>query len=782
MFLYGRMRALLPLVAFAMLPGAIAAFPDCTNGPLANNTVCNTSANFVDRAQALVAQFTLAEMIANTGYQTPGVSRLGLPAYTWWSEALHGVAGSPGVSFTAAGTNFSFATSFPAPILLSAAFDDQLINDVATVISTEARAFNNFGHAGLSFFTPNINPFKDPRWGRGQETPGEDPFHIGRYTYSLVTGLQGGLGSQLNGANGQYLKIIADCKHYAAYDMENWEGNSRMAFNAIVSIQDLAEFYSPSFQTCVRDAEVASIMCSYNSVNGIPSCASAYLMQNITRDYFGLGNDQWITSDCDAIANIQNPHNFTSSLANASALGILAGTDIDCGSTYSNNLQTALNQNLLQESDIVQAMVRRYGSLVRLGYFDSPTTQPYRQLDFSAVNTPSSQQLALTAAVEAITLLKNDGILPLKNSSATVALIGPWANATTQMQSNYQGTAPFLISPLAAFQNAGFKVNFASGTTITGTSTSGFSAALTAARSANVIVFVGGIDTSVEAEGGDRTSIAWPGNQLQLIGELAAVGKPFIVLQMGGGQVDSSQIKANASVNALVWGGYPGQSGGTAIVDILTGKQAPAGRLPITQYPANYVNQVPMTDMTVRPSSTNPGRTYKWYTGESVFPFGFGLHYTKFSVSWSRSPKSSYNIQDLIAAAASSSSAHTDLALLDSAFQLTVRNTGTVTSDYVALLFSNTTAGPSPAPIKELVGYTRVKAIAAGQSATAQLSVTLGSIARVDVNGNSVLYPGSYTVWVDTDVNGQGLAATSFELTGNQQTINEWPQPGPNFS
>ena len=181
--------------------------------------------------------------------------------------------------------------------------------------------------------------------------------------------------------------------------------------------------------------------------------------------------------------------------------------------------------------------------------------------------------------------------------------------------------------------------------------------------------------------------------------------------------------------------------------------------------------------MTLRPSSTNPGRTYKWYTGESVFPFGFGLHYTSFSLSWSRAPKKSYNIQSLVVAAGSSHAAHTDLALLDSTFELTVRNTGSVTSDYVALLFSNTTAGPTPTPIKQLVSYTRVKSIAAGHSMTAQLNVTLGSIARVDENGNSVLYPGSYTIWVDTNINGRGVAVTSFELTGKQQIINEWPQP-----
>lgn len=219
-----------------------------------------------------------------------------------------------------------------------------------------------------------------------------------------------------------------------------------------------------------------------------------------------------------------------------------------------------------------------------------------------------------------------------------------------------------------------------------------------------------------------------------------------------------------------------GQSGGTAIVDILTGKQAPAGRLPITQYPGNYVNEIPMTDMNLRPSSTSPGRTYKWFTGKPVFPFGFGLHYTTFSLKWARPPRASYNIQELITTAGRSGVANTDLALLDTAFELTIVNTGSVTSDYSALLFSNTAAGPTPAPLKQLVGYTRVKSIAAGKSATALLNVTLGSVARVDENGNSVLFPGSYKLWVDTDVNGQGLALTSFELTGAQHTINEWPQ------
>ena len=271
----------------------------------------------------------------------------------------HGVALSPGTNFsTVPGSPFSFATSFPQPIILGATFDDDLIHSIATVISTEARAFNNAGRAGLDFFTPNINPFKDPRWGRGQETPGEDPFHIAQYVYQLVTGLQGGLSPS------PYYKVVADCKHFAGYDLENWHGNSRMAFNAIISTQDLAEYYTPSFQSCVRDAHVGSVMCSYNAVNGIPSCANPYFLQDIIREHFGLG-DGWITSDCDAVANVFDPHHYTTTLVNASAVSLKAGTDVDCGTTYSQTLVDAVNQTLVTEDDIKNSLVRLFSSLVR---------------------------------------------------------------------------------------------------------------------------------------------------------------------------------------------------------------------------------------------------------------------------------------------------------------------------------------------------------------------------------------------------------------------------------
>ncbi|KAF8583909.1 glycoside hydrolase family 3 protein [Ramaria rubella] len=751
------------LLAAASLPKAYSltyTFPDCTSTVLANNSICDTTKDAVTRARALIELFTTEELMANTVNLSPGVPRLGLPSYQWWSEALHGVAGSPGVTFAASG-NFSYATSFPQPILMSAAFDDPLIKEVASTISTEARAFNNFGRAGLDFFTPNINPFRDPRWGRGQETPGEDPFRVSQYVFNLIQGLQGGI-------DPSPFKVGADCKHFAAYDLEDWEGNIRTAYNAIVSTQDLSEFYLPSFQSCVRDAKVASVMCSYNAVNGVPSCANGYLLQSILREFWGFGADRWVTSDCDAVNNILNGHNYTATLPEAAAVALKAGTDIDCGTTYSAQLPAALNQSLITEAELQQALTRQYASLVRLGYFDPAASQPYRQLDFSNVNTPDAQQLAYQAAVEGIVLLKNDGTLPLKSQIKNLAIIGPWGNATTQMQGNYQGVAPFLVSPLQAAQEAGFNVTFALGAAISSTSTSGFAAAVTAAQGADVVIYAGGIDDTVEAEGNDRTVITWPGNQLQLISELQGLGKPLVILQFGGGQVDDTVLKGNASVNALVWGGYPGQSGGKAIVDILTGKAAPAGRLPITQYPADYI-AVPMTDMSLRPSSTNPGRTYKWFTGTPVFEFGHGLHFTTFKSSWKQTPAAQFDISSLVRAHDGSSPL--DLAPFET-FTVDVQNTGKVTSDYVALLFLNGTGGPAPLPNKELVSYTRVHSLKARSTATASLPVTLGSIARADTNGNLWIFPGTYTITLDTP----GVLSHSFKLVGNAAQITHFPQ------
>ncbi|KAJ7902063.1 glycoside hydrolase family 3 protein [Mycena olivaceomarginata] len=732
-------------------------FPDCVNGPLKDNL------DPVARAKAVIALFTDEELIHNSVHESDGVPRLGLPPYNWWSEASHGVAWTgPGVSFAESGP-FSYATSFPQPIILGATFDNDLTKAVATVISTEARAFNNVQRAGLDYFTPNINPWRDPRWGRGQETPGEDALHTATYVYHLVDGFQGGIDPE------PYVKVIADCKHFAAYDMDDWGGIIQRQFDAIVTTQELSEYYLQPFQSCVRDAKVMSVMCSYNSVNGVPACADSYLLTTVLRDYWKFGEDRWVVSDCDAVQSIADEHNFTSTYQEAAAVAIKAGTDINCGSIYYFYLQDALDQGLVVRADIEKTLVRQYASLVKLGYFDSADKQPYRKLSWDDVSTPASEKLAYTVAANGFVLLKNDGTLPLKKSLKKLAIIGPWANATEGMQGNYYGTAPFLISPLMGAIAAGYDVTFVAGTSsVLDTSTNGFADAVAAAKAADVVVFAGGIDESVEAEGLDRTTIVWPGSQLDLIKALAGVRKPFIVLQFGAGQVDDSWLLSSKAVNAILWTGYPGQSGGTAIFDVLLGNVAPAGRLPLTQYPAEYVAQVPMTDMNLRPNKAtgNPGRTYQWYTGKPVIEYGFGLHYTR------RNPRIVYDIGKLVANARRA--AHLDVGAFDT-FGVTVRNIGHTTSDFVALLFVKTTAGPAPHPNKALIGYTRVHRVGAGSAATARISVQLNQIARTDKGGSAWLYPGEYTLSLDVPEQ----LTHRFVLVGKPAQLTDFPAPPP---
>jgi len=344
------------------------------------------------------------------------------------------------------------------------------------------------------------------------------------------------------------------------------------------------------------------------------------------------------------------------------------------------------------------------------------------------------------------------------------------------MQGNYYGVAPFLHSPLYAAQEAGLSVMYAIGADINSTNTTGFAAALAIAKQADVIIYAGGIDTSIEAESSDRDSIEWPATQLDLIGELANLSKPLVVVQMGT-QVDSSSLVSNPGVNSLVWAGYPGQDGGTAIISILTGKTAPAGRLPVTQYPGDYVNEIPMTNMSLRPfespdySVNNPGRTYKWYTGKPVFEFGYGLHYTNFTAALpSRCSNATYSISSLVSR--NSSATYKDLIQFQT-IPVNVTNTGSVDSDYVVLGFLSGTFGPTPYPLKSLVTYTRLHNITAGSSQTASLGLSLGSLARVDEQGDMVLYPGDYSLVIDTDAK----AVWNFTLTGDAAVLDSWPTP-----
>ncbi|EXJ61609.1 hypothetical protein A1O7_02037 [Cladophialophora yegresii CBS 114405] len=761
---------LLGLFALLAAPATAALFPDCANGPLANNTVCDTTASVAARARALVDALNIDEKFNLTGSTSPGVPRLGLYSYQWWQEALHGVASSPGVTFAPNG-DYSYATSFPQPILMGAAFDDALIHAVATVVSTEARAFNNANRSGLDFWTPNINPYKDPRWGRGQETPGEDPFHLKSYVASLISGLEGSPDSK-------FKKVIATCKHFAAYDLEGWGTTTRYNFDAQVNTQELAEYYMQPFQTCARDSNVGSIMCSYNALNGVPTCADPYILQTILREHWNwTGEGQYVTSDCDAIQNIYMPHDYTATREEAVADALKAGTDLNCGTYYQTHLPVAYDQGLFDESVIDQALIRLYSSLIRVGYFDPASATPYRSLNFRNVSTPASEALALKAAEEGMVLLKNDGILPLSlpaGRKTNITLMGGWANVTTQLQGNYAGVARFLHAPLYSLQqlpNVNVQYTSSQGS-IQFPTTGNWEQLVTAAENTtDLIIVADGINNNDESEDNDRYDISWSPGKIDLINQIATIGKPVIILQFGD-QLDNTPFLNNPNISAIIWGGYPGMAGGDAVVNILTGKTSPAGRLPVTQYPGDYVNQVEMTDMNLRPnaSSGNPGRTYKWYDS-AVLPFGYGLHYTNFSVDVVESSQTTYNISQLVSSCDRSQYKYLDLCPFDS-FQVNVTNTGSVASDFITLGFISGQNGPKPYPIKELVAYQRLFNITGRASQTATLNLTLGSIARRDVNGNQILYPGDYGLLIDVPTQ----ATWNFTLSGSPVTLDQWPQ------
>jgi len=737
-------------------------YPDCVKGKLAGTPICDETLPALTRAKYLVSLMNTTEKASRLQNTAPAVDRIGLPAYQWWSEALHGVAGSPGVSFAQSG-DFSCATSFPEPIGLGATFDRQLIQSISSVTSDEGRAFNNAGRAGLDFWTPNINIFRDPRWGRGQETPGEDTFLSSEYVYYLINGYQ-------KGEDPKYYKIVADCKHYAGYDLENWGGNERYGYNAIISELDLVETYLPSFKSCLKDAQVGSAMCSYNAVNGVPACANNMLMNDVAR---GRWNWQgWITSDCNAISGILDNHHYVKNHSAQVQVALRGGCDIGCDSALAQYAAAAVADHSINDGDLDLALTRTFVSLVQLGYFDSPVNQPYRQYGADKVATQNSTALSLRAAQESLVLLKNDGFLPLDMSKfKSVAVIGPNADSPGAQIGNYAGRACFMNTPRNSLKTLGLTVNYAQGCAVNSTSTSGFSDALKAAQNSDFIVYVGGIDGSIEAEAMDRNSIDLPGQQSALIAQLSAVGKPLIVVLMNGGSVDVRREFASSKVNAMIWAGYPSQSGGDAIAQLIAGQFSPAGRLPLTWYPNEYIS-VPMTDQGMRPNAEtgNPGRTYKFYTGRAVFPFGYGLSYTTFDYQTLNAPKRKLSIDDLV-------SAHVgrfdERGVMATTWTVNVTNTGEMTSDVTVLAYvsSSATFEDVTPPIKELYDYTRIHSLAPGQSEIYTFGLSYRVFSSIDKNGHAWLLPGTYRVALQHD----SVLAEEFELVGEPYLIEDSP-------
>ena len=712
----------------------------CDSPLLSGSPLCDESLSREARAKWIASRLNVTEKAILTQNTANGIPRVGLPAYQWWSEALHGVANSPGVHYS---KEAPYSTSFPQIVTTGCSYNKTLWKAIGHAISDEARAMSNVGSAGLTFWTPNINIMRDPRWGRSQETPGEDPYTTAVYAAEFVPSLQ-------QGEDPRYIKASSCCKHFYGYDLENWGGVDRHHFNAKISKQDEADTYFPAFHSCVRNANVSGLMCSYNAVNGVPSCANTRIMKDIARDVWGF--DGYITSDCGAVQDVSYDHHFdTPNQAVRDTFG--AGMDTDCGTYMQRFMPGSIAAGVTPVADVDAALVDLFKMQIRLGVFDKVAGQKYLKYTFAEkVNTPAHQKLALDAALEGTVLLKNDGALPFSKDISSIAVVGPSGNATTLMQANYYGKAPYLISPLDGLSKYG-KVSYASGCLNNACADdNGFPEAVNLAKEADVTVMVMGLSQAQESEGHDRTSIAMPGKQNELVQQVAAAAKgPVVVIVFAGASLDLSEMKKNPLVKAVVFMGYPGQSGGEALAKVVFGDFNPSGRLTFTQYPASYVKNLSMFDMSFRPDTQhNPGRTYRFYTGEAVYQFGEGLSYTTFSYALEEAPKK-ISLEELQEATETANARMAYSFTKDdkvlSQVSVKVTNTGSRGGATVVQLFSKPAAGEGR-PLKFLQGFEKVF-LEAGASTVVTFPLIYTSFALADTKGHFQAIQDGWTLAVN---------------------------------
>ena len=575
-----------------------------------------------EKAQALVARMTLEEKTAQLRYNAPAIERLGVPAYNWWNEALHGVARG--------GT----ATSFPQAIGLAAMFDDALLEQLGDVAATEGRAKYNALSAkgdrdiyhGLTFWSPNINIFRDPRWGRGHETYGEDPYLTSRMGQAYVRGLQG---------QGGTMKAAACAKHFAVHSGPE---ALRHQFDAVASPKDMEETYLPAFEDLVRKAGVEAVMGAYNRTNGEPCCGSKTLLTDTLRGKWGF--EGHVVSDCWAIRDFHTGHMVTSTPAESVSLALRSGCDVNCGNSYY-HLLDALSQGLITEEQITEAAVRLFTTRYLLGLFDG---SEYDDIPYTAIECPEHLRLAHEAALEACVLLKNDGLLPLK-AEGTLGVIGPNANSRGALIGNYYGTASRYVTVLEGIQDrmAGHgRVLYSEGCHLFADRVEPLAQpddrlaeALAVAENSDTVVLVLGYDERLEGEerdegnhcgSGDKDDLLLPEPQRRLLDAVLAVGKPTVVVLTAGSAVDVSQAQERADAILLAW--YPGAGGGSAVAELLFGDVSPSGKLPVTFYKNEALNELPdFTDYRMA------GRTYRYYTGAPLYPFGYGLSYADMELS-----------------------------------------------------------------------------------------------------------------------------------------------------
>lgn len=662
-----------------------------------------------ERARDLVSRFTLEEKISQLNFDAPAVERLGVPAYNWWNEALHGVA------------RHGRATVFPQAIALAATWDPDLIYQVASAISDEGRAkFNasqalgNRGrYAGLTFWSPNVNIFRDPRWGRGQETYGEDPFLTSRIGVAFVKGMQGD--------HPQYLKTAACAKHFAVHSGP--EGD-RHHFNAEPPLKDFRETYLPAFQALVQEANVEAVMCAYNRTYGEPSCGSPMLLHEILREEWGFQGH--VVSDCWALVDFHQTHNVTTTPQESAALAFNSGVDVNCGSS-SPFLKQAIEEGLIDEAQIDSRLTNLLQTRFRLGLFDDPENVPWTELGPDVVDSPRHRELARTAAAKSLVLLKNDGVLPLSPRIRSLYVMGPNAADVNVLLGNYYGLNPnfsTVLEGIAGKVDAGTTVEYRQGFLLDRENLNPVDWTSGPAHDADAIVVAMGLSPLLEGEEGesilsptmsDREDIRLPANQINFLRRVRQAGdKPIIAVVFGGSAIAMPEVHEMANAVLYVW--YPGQEGGNATAAVIFGEISPSGRLPVT-FPMSVEDLPPYGDYSMQ------DRTYKYMSAVPLYPFGFGLSYTRFSyqdlkVSRQRlRPGESLQIE------------------------ATVSNIGDRTGEEVAQLYLTNLDAPFRVPHYELKGFQRLL-LEPGQSQTVRFVLEPEDFLQFDENGMQVFDPG----------------------------------------
>lgn len=683
-----------------------------------------------NKAIELVSKMTIEEKAGQLRYDAPAIERLDIPAYNWWNECLHGVA--------RAGT----ATVFPQAIGLAAMFDDKLLKEVADAISTEARAkYNAYSeeedrdiYKGLTMWSPNVNIFRDPRWGRGHETYGEDPYLSGRLGKAFVEGLQG---------NTEHMKVAACAKHFAVHSGPE---ALRHQFDARCSKKDMFETYLPAFETLVKDAGVESVMGAYNRVDGEPACAQTFLMEEILRGEWGF--EGHFVSDCWAIRDFHENHKVTSNSTESAALALNKGCDVNCGCTYQFILD-ALREGLVTEEAITRSVVRLFTTRFLLGLFEPCE---YDSIGYNEVESREHLKLARKAARKSVVLLKNDGVLPLDISKLkSIGVIGPNANSRAALLGNYHGTSSRYITVLEGIQRVADKndvrVHYSDGSHLykerveeLAYDDDRVSEAVIVAKNSDVVVMVVGLDESLEGEegdtgnvyaSGDKISLNLPDGQMRMLEAVASVGTPAILINMTGSAMDLSFAKNSESVGAIIQSWYPGCMGGKAIADVIFGKVSPSGKLPVTFY--NSLDELPeFEDYSMK------GRTYKYMENPAQYPFGYGLTYGKVEILGAR-----ISDEEKAKAAIKSENAYTE----ELEITVHIKNSSNIKLDEVIQLYIKNHDSKDAVTNHSLCGFRRVT-LEGLEDRKIKLKIPTRSFMVVNENGEYVLDGKNYTLYI----------------------------------